>query len=59
MLWFELSLSEHSTSGWKAKMVKFAPRNLPKNGLFLEHLGKACVKRLPVLHYEGRSLKGL
>ena len=59
MRWFELSLSEYSISGWKAKMVKFAPRNLSKNRLFLEPLGKPCVKRLPVLNYEGRGLKGL
>jgi hypothetical protein len=46
----ELSLSEHSTSGWKAKMIKKAPFSLPKNRLFLQPLGNHCLKRLPVLH---------
>jgi hypothetical protein len=46
----ELSLSEGSTSGRRAKLVKKALRHLPKTRLFLEPLGKACLERLPVLH---------
>jgi hypothetical protein len=37
--WFELRLSEYSTSGWKAKIVKKALLYLPKIGLFLKALG--------------------
>jgi len=49
MMRFELSLSEYSTGGWRAKMVKKALLYFLKYRLFLEALGKACIKRLPVL----------
>ncbi len=31
----------------------------PKKGSFLETLGKYCIRRLPMLYYEGRRLNGL
>jgi hypothetical protein len=46
---FELRLSEGSRSDWRAQMIKKALLYLLKNRLFLEALGKACIKRLPVL----------
>jgi len=38
MMRFELSLSEYSTGGWRAKMVNKALLYFLKNGLFLEAL---------------------
>jgi hypothetical protein len=55
----ELSLSEGSTSGWKAKLPKKAPFHLPKNRPFLEPLGRACLERLCMLYYKGSRLKGM
>jgi hypothetical protein len=55
----ELSLSEGSTSGWTAKMIKKAPFHPPKNRPFLEPLGRPCLERLAMLYYEGRRLNGL
>jgi hypothetical protein len=46
----ELSLSDGSTSDWKAKMVKKVPLLPPKNRLQKEPLGNHCLKRLPVLY---------
>jgi hypothetical protein len=55
----ELRLSEDSASGWKAKMIKKALLSFPENRLFLEPLGNACLKWLPMLYYKGSGLKGL
>ncbi len=55
----ERRLSEGSTRGWKANMIKQALLYGSQNRLFLEPLGNYCLQRLLMLYYKGSRLNGL